>query len=101
MRNPMPYIPASPASAPSAPSVIGNTIFKVAVSILLLLGPPTYLAWNPQAYTPLVDTMFSVMLFLMAFWVGRDVDHEKAREEASQKWLPQAEAVTYRLLTLY
>lgn len=99
MTDPTPYFPPS-RDARSKASVIGSALFKVAISILLLLGPPAYLAYSPQAYTPLVDTMFSVLLFMMAFWLGRDVDHEKAREEASQKWLPQAEAVTYRLLTL-
>jgi biopolymer transport protein ExbD len=101
MSNQIPYFPSSSGPARQSPSVIVGTSFKVAVSILLLLGPPAYLAWNARAYTPLVDTMFSVLLFLMAFWLGRDVDHAKAREEASRKWLPQAEAVTYRLLTLY
>jgi biopolymer transport protein ExbD len=75
--------------------------FKYILAAAFLFGPPIYLAYHPTQYTPVVDTLFSVLLFLLAYWIGRDVDIEKARQEASEKWLPQAEAVTYRLMTLF
>jgi len=88
--------PAQSASVQSA-----RTVYKLVLAALLLFGPPIYLAWRPQDYTPIVDTLFSVFLFLLAFWLGRDLDLETARQEASAKWLPQAEAVTYRVMTLF
>jgi len=76
-------------------------VLKVVLTSVLLIGPPVYLAIKPEHFTPLVDTMLSGFLFLLAFWIGRDLDIAKAKQEASDRWLPQAEAVTYRLLTLF
>lgn len=82
-------------------TAFSRTAFKYVLAAGFLFGPPIYLAYHPTQYTPVVDTLFSVLLFLLAYWIGRDSDTEKARLEASGRWLPQAEAVTYRLLTLF
>lgn len=69
--------------------------------VVLLLGPPFYFHRNPTEYTPAVDTLFAVFLTLLTFWFGRELELAKARQQANDRWLPQAEAVIYRLLTLY
>ena len=62
---------------------------------------PIYLALRPNDFTPLVQILFSLFLFLMAFWIGFTKETERATRQASDKWLPQAESVIYRLLTLH
>lgn len=68
---------------------------------LFLLGPPIFFYFNPENYTPAVDTLFAVFLTLMTFTFGRELELSKARQQANDRWLPQAEAVIYRLITLY
>src|SRR5690606_23100917 len=55
----------------------------------------------PNDYTPIVQVLFSLFLFLLAFWLGYTKETERATRQASDKWLPQAESVIYRLLTLH
>lgn len=59
------------------------------------------MAFKPADYTPIVDTMFSVLLFLLAYWIGNKQETEKARQQANDRWLPQAESVILRLMTLH
>jgi hypothetical protein len=80
---------------------IGRAVFKYGLALALLVGPPIYLSKHPEAYTPLLQTLFSVFLFFLAFWIGRDKEAYDARQQANDRWLPQAEAVTYRLMTLF
>ncbi|MBX7167477.1 MAG: hypothetical protein K1X74_14200 [Pirellulales bacterium] len=64
------------------------------------IGPPIYLAYNPAAFTPLVDTLFSLFLFLLAYWIGSTKDAEWVAQRVTDRWLPQAESVVFRLMTL-
>jgi hypothetical protein len=80
---------------------IGRAILKYGLALALLIGPPIYLSKHPEEYTPLLQTLFSVFLFFLAFWIGRDKEAYNARQQANDRWLPQAEAVTYRLMTLF
>jgi hypothetical protein len=68
---------------------------------LLILGPTLFVYFRPDDYTPAVDTLFSVLLTLLAYFFGRELELAKALQQANARWLPQAEAVTYRLITLY
>jgi len=70
------------------------------VAIALVVLPPIYLAKNPTHFTPLVDSLFSIFLFLLAFWIGSTRDSEDAAQRANDRWLPQAESVIFRLMTL-
>jgi hypothetical protein len=76
-------------------------IFRWFLAIVLLVGPPIYLAWRPQDYTPLVEVLFSVLLFLLAYWIGHSQEAASAAQRANDRWLPQAESVIFRLLTLH
>lgn len=67
---------------------------------IVLLGAPIYLAKRPQDYTPLVQFLISVFLFLLAYWIGYTKEAEAAARRANDRWLPQAESVIYRLMTL-
>lgn len=76
-------------------------IFQWTLALIILIGSPIYLHKNPSDYTPMVDVMFSIFLFLLAYWIGFSEEIEKAAKVTTQKWLPQAESVIYRLLTLH
>src|SRR5680860_178179 len=76
-------------------------ILKWILASIILIGSPIYLHKYPSDYTPMVDVMFSVFLFLLAYWIGYSEEIEKAGKIAAQKWVPQAESVIYRLLTLH
>ena len=80
---------------------IGRAVLKYGLALALLIGPPIYLSKHPEAYTPLLQSLFSAFLFVLAFWIGRDKEVYDARQQANDRWLPQAEAVTYRLMTLF
>lgn len=78
----------------------GPRAFRWALAIACVVFPPIYLARNPDHYTPLVDTLFSIFLFLLAYWIGSTRDSEQAVQKANDRWLPQAESVMFRLMTL-
>ena len=75
--------------------------WKWGIAILVFIGAPIYLALKPADFTPIVQVLFSLFLFLLAFWLGFTKEIERATRQASDKWLPQAESVIYRLLTLH
>jgi hypothetical protein len=75
-------------------------ILRVVLACMFLLGPPIYLAKRPQDYTPLVQVLVSIFLFLLAYWIGYTKEAEAAARRANDRWLPQAESVIYRLMTL-
>jgi hypothetical protein len=57
-------------------------------------------AVKPQDFTPLAQLLFSVILFLLAAALGSATDTKKAAQAANDRWLPQAESVILRLMTL-
>lgn len=75
--------------------------WKWLIAGLAFIGAPIYLAVRPDDFTPIVQVLFSLFLFLLAFWLGYTKETERATRQASDKWLPQAESVIYRLLTLH
>jgi hypothetical protein len=76
-------------------------VFRWILAIFALVFPPIYLAFRPQDYTPLVETILGVFLFLLAYWIGFTKEIEKAAQKANDRWLPQAESVIFRLMTLH
>jgi hypothetical protein len=71
------------------------------VAALVFLAAPIYLAIRPTDYTPSVQVLTSVTLFWLALQIGFRSEIEKARQLANDRWLPQAESVIYRLMTLH
>jgi hypothetical protein len=61
---------------------------------------PVYLGLKPDHYTPIVQILLSLFLFLLAYWIGYTKEAAKAAQRANERWLPQAEGVIYRLMTL-
>jgi hypothetical protein len=75
-------------------------ILRVVFACMVLIGAPIYLLKRPQDYTPLVQFLISGFLFLLAYWIGYTKEAEAAARRANDRWLPQAESVIYRLMTL-
>jgi hypothetical protein len=88
----------SPVSQRKTWDVLGT--LRVVFAGVVLLGAPIYLLKRPQDYTPLVQFLISVFLFLLAYWIGHTKEAEAAARRANDRWLPQAESVIYRLMTL-
>jgi hypothetical protein len=78
----------------------GKAILRVALLLFTVFGPPVYLWKDPAAYTPLVQVLIGVFLFLLAYWMGYEKEVERAAKRANDRWLPQAESVVLRLMTL-
>lgn len=78
----------------------GPGLFRWGLVLFASIFPPIYLAFSPDHFTPLVDTLFSVFLFLAAYWIGYSREEHRASQRANEKWLPQAESVIFRLMTL-
>lgn len=78
----------------------GKAILRFVLLIFILVAPPIYLWKDPSAYTPLVQILISVFLFLLAYWTGYEREVERAKKLANDRWLPQAESVILRLMTL-
>ncbi|MFM7180435.1 MAG: hypothetical protein ACKO2G_03100 [Verrucomicrobiales bacterium] len=85
---------------PPAPKKDYAAMFRLLLVAAALIAPPIYLAKNPQDYTPLVQVLISIFLFLLAYWVGYTREVAKAAQRANDRWLPQAESVIFRLMTL-
>ncbi len=66
----------------------------------IFVAAPVYLAFKPVDYTPIVQVLLSLFLFLLAFWIGYTKEAAVAAKRANDRWLPQAESVIYRLMTL-
>lgn len=79
----------------------GSFLFQWGLALAFLVFPPIYLAYRPAEYTPLVDTLFSIFLFLLAYWIGYKCEVRAATQQANDRWLPQAESVIFRLMTLH
>jgi hypothetical protein len=77
-----------------------KTVCKLSLVILFLAFPPVYMGFRPQDYSPFVQVLLSIFLFLLAYWIGNTAEAEKATQRANDRWLPQAESVILRLLTL-
>jgi len=77
------------------------TLFRWGLALIVLAAPPIYLGLRPDDYTPLVETVLNVFLFLLAFWIGNSYEAAKAAQQANDRWLPQAESVIFRLMTLH
>ncbi|QDV91804.1 hypothetical protein RAS2_29100 [Phycisphaerae bacterium RAS2] len=76
-------------------------VFRWVLVLIVLAAAPIYLAKRPDHYTPLVETLLNVLLFLLAYWIGHSQEAAKAAQRANDRWLPQAESVIFRLLTLH
>ena len=74
--------------------------FRWGGAALLIVGPPIYLAYHPEHFTPAVQALLAILLFLLALWIGQSQEAAKAAQRANDRWLPQAESVIFRLLTL-
>ncbi|MBK8270703.1 MAG: hypothetical protein IPK83_21305 [Planctomycetes bacterium] len=46
------------------------TVLRWLAVAVVLAGAPIYLAYRPEDYTPLVETLLNVFLFLLAYWIG-------------------------------
>jgi hypothetical protein len=78
----------------------GSAVAKWILALLVFAFAPVYLSFNPNAYTPLVQVLLSLFLFLLAYWIGNAQETRRATQRANDRWLPQAESVILRLMTL-
>jgi hypothetical protein len=80
------------------------TSMRVILSALLIIVcilVPTYLVANtPQAFNPLAQVLFSIVLTGASVWFGISLNDKNARKEAARRWLPAAETACKQLLTI-
>jgi len=79
-------------------------IMKKAISFLTalaLIAVPSYLLIkHPSYYNVTAQILFNILLFGAALWFANEQNTEKARKEASSKWLPAAEGACKQLITI-
>lgn len=85
--------------------LIGLICLFPAIALLAItavcIALPLYLLYTkPESYTPLVDVLFAIFLWLLAFAAGGRWETWKAVRRANEKWLPAAEGIIQRLMTL-
>lgn len=76
-------------------------MLKSTLVVALVFGPAIYFYLRPDDFTPLMNIIFSVFLLFASYWLNTTQAELKAEKRANDKWLPQAESVILRLLTLY
>jgi len=70
------------------------------IAFVLVLGSVGYLAIWPDQYTPLVQLLVAIFLSLAGYWIGSNENALIAAKHANDRWVPQAESVIFRLMTL-
>jgi hypothetical protein len=70
------------------------------ITFILVFGSVGYLIWRPADYTPAVQFLISVLLSLAGYWLGSKENAAIAAKHANDRWVPQAESVIFRLMTL-
>lgn len=78
-----------------------NPYLRFWLTLAFLVFPPIYLAWKPAHFTPIVDVLVSIFLTFLAYSMGQASEAIKIAQQANDRWLPQAESVIRRLLTLH
>jgi len=76
---------------------------KTWIHTLLMVGifvVPFFLYLKPEQHTPVVQVLLNIIFAYLAYQVGIAKEVKRAEKLANRKWLPQAEAVTKRLITL-
>jgi len=87
-------------------TVIGSQYIsmRVIISALLIIvciAVPSYLVvQTPQAFNPLAQVLFSILLTGASIWFGISLNDRQARKEAARQWLPAAETACKQLLTI-
>lgn len=71
------------------------------VTVLLLIGAPSYMIIRePQDFNVTAQILFSLLLFAATIWLSGEANNEKAKKEASARWLPAAESAYKQLTTI-
>jgi hypothetical protein len=70
------------------------------LAIVVMGGATCYLAYHPEGYTPVVQMLISIFLLIVSIKIGAIGSTGEATKRANEKWMPQAESVIYRLMTL-
>lgn len=71
-----------------------------AITIAVVILPPTCLIVKPELYTPLVAAILSSGLFLLSRLIGQEQAEQRGLRTANERWLPQSESAMHRLLTV-
>lgn len=71
------------------------------LAAILFVVPFAYLWARPEHYTPLVDVLFSLFLAIVFYQLGGSSKANEAESRARDRWMPQAESVAKKLLTLH
>lgn len=79
----------------------GGSMLRWILAALVFVAAPIYLAFRPEEYTPLVQVLISLIFFWLAYQIGMHKEVEAATQKANDRWLPQAESVIFRLMTLH
>jgi hypothetical protein len=81
-----------------------DSLMKIIISCVLIvvfIALPTYIvAKLPNAYNPLAQVLFSILLAGVSIWLGIALNTSSAKREAAAKWLPAAETACKQLLTI-
>lgn len=70
------------------------------IAFVLVIASVGYLAIRPDDYTPVVQLLVAIFLSLAGYWIGSKENTLIAAKHANDRWVPQAESVICRLMTL-
>jgi hypothetical protein len=70
--------------------------------LAVLVGPAAYLFLHPTATVPPFGAvLLDVLLFLLAWWLSREMARDDAELHANDKWVPQSRQACRSLLTVW
>lgn len=75
-------------------------VLSILIVLMLIVIPCYLIVKRPGEYNVVSQVLFSVLLCGASAWFGISVNSERARKEATAKWVPAAETACKQLLTM-
>ena len=75
--------------------------FLLLATVACLFGPPIWLHYQPESYTPAFATLLNVLLLITGGWTTYLTTMNREKEASNSRWIPQARSACRSTLTVW